>query len=197
MINYYVEIGILLLTIIAIVYGPIKAVKITRDSDARREKRARQYAILSDLMKTRQARIDPLHVAAINLIELEFYECKAVTSAFKDYATHLNSHFPQAPEALDRHMDHGDALFSELLRRIADELDFKFDKDDLKRLAYLPIGISRHHDNSVMNASLLREVLEGKRPLQISNIISNDGIFPPTPKKKLLTDQSESKSDDS
>lgn len=179
----FVEILILLATIAAIIYGPIKAVKVTRELDAEREKRARKYAILTDLMKTRQARIDPLHVGALNLIELEFYHEDGVIKAYRAYAQHLNSHFPTESEALDRHIASGDDLFVEMLYKIAENLEFKFDKRDLTRLGYIPMGLSKFHDNSHVNVHLMREVLEGKRAIPISNLVSSRDGFPPVPDK--------------
>jgi hypothetical protein len=170
-------------TIFAIIYGPVKAVKITRDLDTRREERTRKYSILSDLMKTRRARLDPLHVAALNLVELEFYEAQDVKNAFENYVAHLNSHFPIEPDASQRHHQKSDDLFSELLRLIAIELGYHFDKSDLNRRSYLPQGLGRHHEDAMMNAALLREVLEGRRPVPITNFAYNPNLFPPPPKE--------------
>ncbi len=184
--QFWTNCAILVATIVAIVYGPIKAVRITREEDVAREKRARQYSVLEDLMRTRQARIDPLHVGALNLIELEFYGNEKVISAYRAYTKHLNSHFPSENEALDRHLADGDDLFSELLSQVASSLGFVFDKRDLSRLGYLPVGLSRYHDNSHANAHLLREVLEGKRPIPISNLVSDQKMFPPSPTAKQI-----------
>ncbi|GLS86514.1 hypothetical protein GCM10010873_14880 [Cypionkella aquatica] len=185
--QFWVNCAILVATIFAIVYGPLKAVKITRSEDEQREDRARKYLILSDLMRTRQARIDPTHVGALNLVELEFYGKAKVVEAYRAYARHLNSPFPNSSEdEVDRHSENGNDLFTNLLYEIAHELGFTFDKRDLSRLGYLPLGLSRFHDNAHVNAHLLREILEGKRALNIANFVSNQGMFPPTPEKKLL-----------
>lgn len=184
--QFWINCAILVGTIIAIIYGPIKAVRITREEDVAREKRARRYSILEDLMRTRQARIDPLHVGALNLIELEFYGDEKVIPAYRAYTKHLNSHFPSENEAIDRHLAEGDDLFSDLLFCVASSLGFVFDKRDLSRLGYLPIGLSKYHDNSHANAHLLREVLEGKRSIPIFNLVSDPKMFPPAPVTKQI-----------
>lgn len=180
---FVLETLILLATIAAIIYGPVRAVKVTRQLDAEREQTQRKYQILSDLMRTRRARLDPLHVSALNLIELEFYGNESIRSAYRTYAKHLNSHFPQESEALDRHLREGDDLFNDLLQTIALDLGYSFDKGDLERLGYLPQGLGRHYDNSMINAQLTRDILEGRRALPITNFISNDAIFPPPPNR--------------
>ena len=129
-------------------------------------------------MKTRQARIDPVHVAALNLIDLEFFDSKPVRSTYKSYARNLNSHYPSEPEALNRHLNEGSGLFLELLREIARDLGYEFDKDDLNRLGYLPIGLGKQHENAMANAHLLRELLEGSRSIHIINKTPDDPEHP-------------------
>lgn len=180
--RFWIEVAILVATIAAIIWGPIRAVKITRELDDRREKKARRYAIFSDLMKTRRARLDGVHVSALNLIELEFYDNEKVVSSFRDYAKNL-ANYPEDPEAIRRHVEEGDALFASMLKEIASILGYQFDKDDLHRLSYFPRGIGEHQDAIVRNAKLMVEVLEGRRSIPITNYIQNDKIFPPTPSK--------------
>ncbi len=186
--QFWVNCAILTATIVAIVFGPLRAVTLTRTADQRREERARKYSILSDLMRTRSARIDPLHVGALNLVELEFYGRTRILDAYRGYSRHLNSAFPKSDDndEIERHTETGHDLFTDLLFEIASELGFVFDKRDLSRLGYLPLGLSRYYDNAHVNAHLLRELLDGKRALNITNFVSNQGMFPPTPEKKLL-----------
>lgn len=188
--EFWINTGILILTVAAIIMGPIIAVRITRGSDKRKSETDRKYQILSDLMRTRRARLDPLHVSALNLVELEFYGQSSVCVAYREYVKHLNSTWPAGGESLDRHSQNGDDLFSELLYEIANNLGFKFDKRDLSRLGYMPVGLGEHYDNINANARHLREILEGKRPLNIANFVESKDIFPPSPKKKLIEDQS-------
>ncbi|WP_392338172.1 DUF6680 family protein [Loktanella salsilacus] len=185
-IEFLTQNGIALASLIAIIAGPVLAVKVTRIQDKENAAESRKYQILSDLMRTRQARIDPIHVSALNLIQLEFYGQKDVLSAFKNYAAHLNSHFPEEDVAFERHVTHGDDLFADLLHSISLNLGYSFDKRDLERLGYLPTGLGNLHENSRANAFLLREILEGKRALNVSNFVSDRGIFPPVPKPKQI-----------
>jgi hypothetical protein len=181
--RFWIEVCILLATIFAIIWGPIRAVKITRELDERRDKRARMYAVFSDLMKTRRAMLDGTRISALNLIELEFYGNDKVVSSFREYARNL-ANYPDDPRAIERHAETGDALFANMLKEMASVLGYEFDKDDLNRLSYFPRGVSEHQDAIGRNAKLMVEVLEGRRSIPITNFIQNDEIFPPTPSKK-------------
>lgn len=187
--QFWINAAILVVTVIAIVYGPIRAVRLTRELDQSRERKSRKYAILSDLMRTRRARIDPVHVGALNLIELEFYGQKGVIDAFRAYSKSLATREPSDENDVERFYQERDDLFIELLQQIAEELGYTFDKRDLAKLGYFPEGLSRYQNNADANAALMREVLEGRRALPISNFISDSKVFPPVPEKKLIEDQ--------
>ncbi|MGJ8605420.1 MAG: DUF6680 family protein [Marivita sp.] len=182
-----------ILTLIAILAGPMLGVYLTRRIDLNREKSNRRYAVLSDLMKTRRARIDPIHVSALNLVELEFYGKNSILSPYKNYTDHLNSSWPTEPDALQRHMDKGDDLFSDLLSSIANEMGFKFDKRDLDRRGYLPVGLGNAHSNQMANAQLLREVLEGSRSLQVATVQPLDSVPQKDSETALIEQQLEMK----
>ena len=62
-----------LATLAAIALGPIISVIVTRILDNYREKRQRRMQVFRDLMQTRGVRLDPIHVAALNVVEIEFY----------------------------------------------------------------------------------------------------------------------------
>jgi len=182
--SIFQDIG-LLATLAAIIVGPVFAVLLTRWLDDRRERKRGRRAILSDLMRTRRARLDPTHVSALNLVELEFFGDQNVISAFQLYAKHLNSVWPIDGGELERQVAEGDDLFADLLTSIAKSLGYTFDKRDLERRGYLPKGLGQQNDNQIANAHFLREVFEGRRPIHIANFNQNDGIFPPNPTKQI------------
>ena len=182
--QFWVTTAILVVTIFAIVIGPLKAVYVQKNADEERGKVSRKYMILSSLMRTRQSSLDPDRVSALNLVQLEFYGRVKVISAYKSYSDHLNSHFPTEQQAIERHVAKGNNLFVELLFEIASELGFAFDKNDLHRLSYFPTGLGEFNENARVNLALMREILEGRRPLGITNFVSSQGIFPPAPQSK-------------
>ena len=72
---------------VAVVTGPIAAVLIARDLEKRRVQRERRMDIFRTLMQTRtgSARLSPDHVAALNLVEVEFRNDSGVRDAWKKY----------------------------------------------------------------------------------------------------------------
>jgi hypothetical protein len=76
--------------VFATIIGPVAAVFITRWNDHRREARDRLLHVYRTLMATRRVAISEEHVAAINLIEVDFHGVKPVIEAWSAYLTHLN-----------------------------------------------------------------------------------------------------------
>lgn len=169
------------ITIFAIIIGPIMAVKVTRKMDEERGDRQRKLDVFRTLMKTRQVRLSPDHVTALNLIELEFYEKTSVTTPYRAYIKHLSFAMP-TPENQDLYFEERHDLFVDLLQALGKELGYMFDKHELERLGYAPSGWERDEAIQRKNAYLLSELLEGKRPLPISSMqVTADSPFPPPP----------------
>lgn len=74
-----------LLTIAAILIGPVVAVAITLWIEGRRRRRDSQIIVLRQLMATRHLPSDPMYSAAINLIPVEFNGDPAVVAEHKAY----------------------------------------------------------------------------------------------------------------
>lgn len=172
-------------TIIAIYYGPIKAVRITRDNDEKREKRRRQYAVFHDLMKTRRFNLAPEHVMALNLVQVEFYGYEKIDNAYRTYIALLHGKFPAAndPEAERFWQTKQDALYN-LMHEIAEELGYKYDKRDMERLAYGPQGWQNDEEQQRALRSLLIDLLAGKRAFPVvdwEKLMVAAKRFPPPP----------------
>ena len=60
-----INFAILIATVAAIVYGPIKAVEITRRKDLERDAESRKRRIIATLMRTRKMAVRPDHVSAL------------------------------------------------------------------------------------------------------------------------------------
>jgi hypothetical protein len=77
------------LMILAVLLGPIIAVRLTRHLDNRKEIRERKLWIFKTLMATRASTLSPHHVEALNRIDLEFSpknkKEKPVLEAWKAY----------------------------------------------------------------------------------------------------------------
>jgi hypothetical protein len=71
------------LVIFAILAAPIVALQIQKYIEDRKEIRARKMQIFRTLMATRATRLDSKHVEALNMIDIEFFESKKITEAWK------------------------------------------------------------------------------------------------------------------
>lgn len=188
-----ISLGIPVVTVVAIVVGPIAAVKITRKMDEERSARERKFDVFRILMKTRQVRLSHEHVTALNLIELEFYGCTNVTAPYRTYIQHLYSPMP-AIEEQDRYFEERHDLFVDLMHALGKELGYVYDKRELERLSYAPMGWERDENIQRKNAFLLSEILEGKRPFPISSMqIQVASPFPPPP--SIVNSSAEKNSD--
>lgn len=173
--------GILIATIAAIIYGPIKAVKITREMDDKKAKETRRVDIFRNLMRTRQIQLDSEHVYALNLVEIEFYGEDKIVGAYRSYINHLNTPLPPV-DAQDKFFEDRRDLFIDLLYIIGKTVGYEFDRRDLGKFGYVPVGWGNEADRQRYLQHLLIEVLENKRPFPITPMLSGSANpFPPTP----------------
>src|SRR5579862_9610949 len=86
------------ITILAILAGPVLAVQAQKWVENFREKKNRKLHIFRTLMATRapMAKVSAEHVRSLNMIDIEFYDDSNVTEAWKEYLDHLNdSNYPK------------------------------------------------------------------------------------------------------
>ena len=161
-------------TILAIVLGPIIAVRLTRYLDERKEKRERKFNIFRTLMATRSQNLSWSHVEALNLIEVEFGSTKktekAVIDAWKEYHDLLNR-----PANSDRWGDTRIALLSELLFAMARYFDYSFNKTDIKNFSYSPQAYADIDNEQTQLRQKMLEVLDNKRKIPMSVTVENPG----------------------
>ena len=177
---------ILIATIVAIIFGPIFALRHSRDHQNKVEQEKRQLAIFTTLLRTRKIELAPERVMALNTIPVEFYGAKNIIEAHQKYLGQLNSHFPSpdAPEAEAFHKELNDLMY-DLLHAIGTHLNFNFDKRDLEKFAYSPQGWSTDDLEQKSLRKALIEIATGARPLSITTAENipklQVGKFPPKP----------------
>src|SRR3989338_11455892 len=136
-----------ILTIIAIIVGPILAIQVQKFLESKREEKKRRLRVFKTLMVTRSAVLSPLHVEALNSIDIEFNstaeEDKYVRNAWKAYLDEL-VHYPKDGQDDDkkRWAEKIDTLLVELLSVMSKAVGYDFDKTYIKRTAYTPIKYS-------------------------------------------------------
>ena len=164
-----------LLTIAAIVIGPIAALIIQGIIEKRREQRNRKLVIFKELMATRAARISPRYVDALNAVGVEFSESggagdKRVLDTWRLYLDHLNtpSSSTVSVEQGERWMDRGGELLIDLLHEMSRSLQYNFDKVALKKNIYAPLGHSQYEMEQRLLRQYALEIMDGKRPIRIT-----------------------------
>jgi hypothetical protein len=172
------NIVLLFLTVIAIFWGPIRAVQITRANDLSREDRRRRLDIFNSLMKTRRILLAPDRVMALNLVQSEFYTDSRVMESYKRYIEHFSQPVPKDAQYF---LDAREDLSLDLIKEIARNLGFTFDKHVLKRYSYSPQGWQTEQEEFQVFRRLIIEVLTGARGLPVTEFKGNTGKFPPPP----------------
>ena len=155
------------LMIFAVLSGPVVAVRLTRYLDNQKEIRERKVNVFKTLMATRAYNVSWSHVEALNRIDLEFEVSnkkeKAVIAAWKEYLDLLNNTNTPLDQWNVKRID----LLVALLHKMAQVLDYDFDKTHIKNSSYSPRA---HGDTDDEQAALRRgliEVLQGKRKIPI------------------------------
>jgi hypothetical protein len=155
-----------ILTIVAIVSGPIIALQIQRKLDREREAKNRKLWVFKTLMSFRATALAPSFVQALNLIDVEFNGSdekeKAVRNAWKiflDHYTDLNSAKDPGSETL---VEKGRQLRANLLMAMGRSLGYDFDEVLVKKGSYYPTGLGDvEAEQHALRRGLLN-VLSGK-----------------------------------
>jgi uncharacterized protein DUF6680 len=163
------------LTIAAILIAPLVAIQVDRFLAAIKERKRRKLDVFHILMATRGARLSPTHVEALNRIDVEFYGIREVLDAWRVYFDHLNPNprfGPPNPAQPDSNIlqwgDKGQDLFTELLSKMAKELNYAFDPVVLKKGGYFPqLHTDIEQDLHAIRKSA-RELLEGSQTLKVT-----------------------------
>ena len=156
-----------IVTIIAIVLGPILALWAQRWSEPRRETRQRRLWLFRELMATRSIRLSGRHVEALNLIDLEFDAKKANVKVLDAWKLYLDSLSETPPEGhlRDAHFQKREDFFVDLMFEMGQCLGFSFNKVAIKRNAYSPIAHGEIEDDIRLIRKGIVELLSGKRGL--------------------------------
>lgn len=184
---------IAIVTIIALILGPVIAVIISKISDANRSKRGRRLDIFRTLMRTRRTPIHPDHVGALNLVEIEFQGEAETISAWKVLITHFAANHPRnsAEEIRDgmtgeekngrdnkygeRLHDERQKLLAKLLHAMAQVLGFKVEQLEIFEGGYTPQG---WHDVELEQSAIRRYAVDlylGRRVLPVSVVPLDQG----------------------
>ncbi|HKW16599.1 MAG TPA: DUF6680 family protein [Terriglobales bacterium] len=154
------------ITIAAIIVGPIAALWVQRKLDEGRDTRKRKLWIFKTLMSNRATRLSPQYVQALNLIDVEFTAANPKEKGVRDAWKELNdlySNYKETPNAADKATE----LNAVLLAAMGKSLGYDFDKVYLKKGAYYPefLGNIEFEQHALRRALL--ELLGGKRRIPV------------------------------
>lgn len=161
-------------TVLATVLGPILAVQAQKWIERAQERNRRKSWVFNQLMATRASRLSPDHVQALNMIDLAFYGRRdfgklratkteiAVTDAWHEYLDHLGTKTEEGTW-----LAHGDELFTNLLSAMAADVGYSFDRVQLKKGAYSPVGHGEQEQLLLAIRQSVSDVLSGKRPIKM------------------------------
>lgn len=160
-----------IIMVIAIFVGPIIAVRITEKMRLSKDSRDRKVHIFRNLMATRSAQLAPMHIEALNLVELEFqappHPSRRVVDACRLYIDHLRDRL-YPTEAWGTRKDE---LLVDLLYEMSTALGYNFDKVQIKAGSYYPSGYQETENDNAQIRKLWLELLQGKRLLPISSVV--------------------------
>lgn len=158
------------LMVLAILLAPLVAIQVSRFLDKQKEIRQRKLQIFQTLMATRATRLSPIHIQALNMIDLEFYgndkNSKEVVEAWKVYLDHLNNK-KLLESSVDSWSSKGDDLFIDLLQKMAKCLDYDLEKTSIKTTSYFPAGHGQIEDEQTIIRRGLTALFLGKYALPV------------------------------
>jgi hypothetical protein len=144
--------------------GPVFAVAITLWRERARAKYNQRLHVFRTLMATRRIGISPDHVNALNLVEVDFYKCGKVETAWGKYKAHLN--MTGRPED-DAWREEKERLLAQLLFEIAAVLHFKIPALDIFKGGYAPGGWAHRDARAIGAMEFIYELSEGTKGLPV------------------------------
>lgn len=123
--------------VLATFLGPVAAIAVSLWRDASTKKREQRLGVFRTLMATRRVGLSPEHVNALNLVEVDFYQCTGVQAAWREYKNHLFK--PDAVEN-DEWRKTKERLLSNLLSEMGKVLGYRIAAMDIYEKGYAPKG---------------------------------------------------------
>lgn len=173
------------LTLIAIILGPVMAVQVSQFLERKRQRRASREQVFKTLMRTRASRLSPSRVEALNMIDVEFHgkgkQDRAVIEAWKLYMDSLQECGTGEDPGNSRN-----ELYLNLLCKMGCSLGYQLDKEHIGSTCYLPQGHADIEGEQHRIRSGVLAVLCGELALPVQLVPSPGASAPSKPKPKPL-----------
>ena len=145
-----------ILTLIAVIVGPITAVAITLWVDGRRRDREQKVIVLRLLLATRHLPADPSFLAAINLIPVEFSEHRDVIKAYNEF---IEATKPRLDGINDEAiLRNSSTKLTRLVYEVSRSLGFKLRETDIQTSAYASDGWIRRDNLAQDSQQAMRDI---------------------------------------
>ena len=138
-----------LVTIVAIVVGPIMAVALQLLAEARRQKREQQTQTMRMLASTRHMPSDPAYSTAINMIPIDFNRNQKVMAAWSTYIETIK--FQPTEENVANHEKKIVTKQTKLIFEIMNSLGYNLPETDIETTPYAAGGFIAR-DNLMLDA---------------------------------------------
>jgi hypothetical protein len=181
----------IIVNILAILLAPIIAIQVSQWLSRKKEAENRKMEIFRNLMATRATGLSPVHVEALNKIDIEFSQndakTKAVFEAWKEYRDHLYIATTLKREDEDKEgwtnwNSKKEDLLVELLHEMSIRMRFNFDKVHIKRGHYYPKGYVDIETEQRIIRQGLADIFQHKAAFPILAFIAGE---PPKPSEKM------------
>jgi hypothetical protein len=159
-----------ILTVIALIVGPISAVQVQKFIEATNDRRNRRIWVFKTLMATRGATLSIDHVSALNRIDLEFSDndkYKKIIEAWKMYFDNLCIETHGEQEAI-LWLKVNQDLLADLLYEMGRSLGYNFERSQIKRNIYSPKAHGRMEREYQLIREKLIEMLHGDLSIPVS-----------------------------
>jgi len=147
--------------------------------------------VFRTLMRTRRVRLNPDHVGALNLVEIEFYGEDAVIESWRAYWNHLRLVVPAGltEDRQRQFFQERDALLTKLLHAIPKTLRFHIEQLDILEGGYAPQGWLDDEQTLRQVRALTLDILSGKRgiPVVPLSLPAANSPYPPPPVETATT----------
>lgn len=157
-----------IITIAAIIFSPIIALKIQKKIEKYNEKNQRGLSIFTTLLATRAEPSSLDHVKALNLIDIEFYDEQLIRDSWNIYRDHLNSYPKNSDKPTqDRWEEKRVDYMTDLLYEMSKYFGYNFDKVLLKKGAYYPTAHGILNTEQALIRQGLVQLLWGQTALKV------------------------------
>lgn len=166
----------------AIVIGPIVAVLAAQWLQARQARRERKLFVLRALMSTRRAQLSQERVAALNLIDIEFWDHTAVTQSFRELSAIYNDRARwqnQDPNVRQGLLEDLDDKSVRLVHEIARSLGHKYKELDILRGGYYPEAFGVMEEQQAVIREFIVGLRQGKLLLPVGVVDYTKAATPP------------------